>query len=98
VGFFNAQPEIQNLIKPLVVSWGYESITPSKSQFVNHVPLPVDSDIASLKARLYDEYRVEVPLIEWNKMKLIRVSIQGCNSKRDVDRLLKALTIPLNKG
>ena len=28
-------------------------------------PLPVDTDIASLKTRLYDEHRIEVPLVEW---------------------------------
>jgi hypothetical protein len=27
-------------------------------------------------------------MIDWNKLKLIRVSIQGCNSRRDVEHLL----------
>lgn len=155
---------MQHLLKPLVVSWGYESETPSASAFVdqhewwgtrdiaaflsvpaaikfqekNHwdkvraachilaqdaqqrmceltglaplhaqadgwfaqltaAPLPVDTDFAALKARLYDEHRIEVPLIAWNNMKLIRVSIQGYNSKRDVDHLIKALTALLDK-
>jgi isopenicillin-N epimerase len=55
-------------------------------------PLPAETDIPSLKARLYDNHRVEVPLVEWNKHKLIRVSIQGYNKKKDVDNLLKALS------
>ena len=163
-GFLYARPEMQHLLKPLVVSWGYESETPGPSAFVdqhewwgtrdiaaflsvptaikfqkkNHwdkvriachilakdaqqqiceltglaplhaqsddwfaqltaAPLPVDTDLAALKARLYDEYRIEVPLIAWNNMKLIRVSIQGYNSKRDVARLIKALTVLLDK-
>ncbi len=160
-GFLYARPEMQQLLKPLVVSWGYESITPSGSEFVDHhewwgtrdvaaflsvpaaikfqqehdwdkvrvachelaedaqrriceltgiallhashqsdswfaqltaAPLPVDSDLVALKARLYDEFQIEIPLIPWQDKKLIRVSIQGYNSKEDVDRLLDALS------
>ncbi len=53
--------------------------------------LPTDTDLAALKSRLYDEYRIEAPVIDWNKNKLLRISIQGYNSKRDVDYLLSAL-------
>jgi len=35
-GFLYARPESQQLLKPLVVSWGYESETPSGSEFVDH--------------------------------------------------------------
>jgi isopenicillin-N epimerase len=157
-GFLYARPEVQPLLKPLVVSWGYESEMPSGSNFVdyhewwgtrdlsafltvptaiefqekNHwdevraachelavesqkrlcdltglaplhtdaeswfrqmftAPLPADTDILALKSRLYDEYRVEVPLIAWNNQRLVRVSIQAYNSRRDVDRLIRAL-------
>ncbi len=160
-GFLYARPEMQQLLKPLVVSWGYESITPSGSEFVDHhewwgtrdvaaflsvpvaikfqqehdwdkvrvachelaedaqrriceltglaplhashqsdswfaqlttAPLPVDSDLVALKTRLYDVFQIEVPLISWQDKNLIRVSIQGYNSKEDVDRLLDALS------
>lgn len=157
-GFLYARPEMQKLLKPLVVSWGYESMMPSDSTFIDHhewwgtrdiaaflsvpaaiefqkkhdwekirmacnqlaretqkricdltglpplhsdaghwfrqmfaAPLPADTDIAALKQRLYDEYRIEVPLIDWNGRKLIRVSIQGYNSQKDTDALLSAL-------
>lgn len=157
-GFLYARPEMQNLLKPLVVSWGYESLTPSNSTFIDHhewwgtrdiaaflsvpaaiefqdkfnwgkvrddchklareaqksirdltglaplhsdadgwfrqmfaAPLKADTDIVALKERLYNEYRIEVPLMDWNGYKLIRVSIQGYNSRRDVDALLAAL-------
>jgi len=53
--------------------------------------LPADVDIAALKQKLYDEYRVEIPLIDWQGNKLIRLSVQGYNSSRDTDRLLFAL-------
>ena len=38
-----------------------------------------------------DEYAVEVPLIEWNGHKLMRISIQGYNTRRDANRLHEAL-------
>jgi isopenicillin-N epimerase len=60
-------------------------------------PLPANTDIADLKTRLYDEYRIEVPLISWNNHKLIRVSVQGYNTKKDIDRLLHALSVLLYK-
>jgi isopenicillin-N epimerase len=157
-GFLYARPEVQHLLKPLVVSWGYESETPGDSTFIDHhewwgtrdlaafltVPmaiqfqqdqdwarvraachrlavetwkrihaltgcaplhsdpelwfaqmtvstLPADSDPAALKARLYDEFRIEIPVIAWHERKLIRLSVQGYNTKRDMDKLLFAL-------
>jgi isopenicillin-N epimerase len=35
-GFLYARPEVQHLLKPLVVSWGYESEFPSSSNFIDH--------------------------------------------------------------
>jgi isopenicillin-N epimerase len=164
-GFLYARPEVQHLLKPLVVSWGYEAEVPGRSQFVDHhewtgtrdiaaflsVPaaiefqkehdwekvrracrelaheaqeqicaltgqaplwspdfqnqdqegsrglqmiaaqLPDAVDIAALKTRLYDDHRIEVPLIQWDGRKLVRVSIQGYNTRRDVDALVNAL-------
>jgi isopenicillin-N epimerase len=60
-------------------------------------PLPANTDVVLLKKRLYDEYRVEVPVHELNGSKLIRISVQGYNSKKDIDRLLHALSITLKK-
>lgn len=157
-GFLYARPEVQRLLKPLVVSWGYESETPSGSEFIDHhewwgtrdiaaflsvpkaiefqqeqgwaevrsachqlavetwqrinaltglaplhpsadtwfaqmavSPLPAETDIVECKRRLYDEYRIEIPLIDWHGNKLIRLSVQGYNSRRDMDKLLEGL-------
>ncbi len=161
-GFLYARPQVQHLLKPLVVSWGYESETPSGSTFIDHhewwgtrdiaaflsvpkaiefqqdhawaevrgachqlavetwqrinaltglaplhdsadswfaqmtvSPLPPYTDLVELKRRLYDEHRIEIPLIEWHEKKLIRLSVQGYNSKRDMDKLLSALKVLL---
>jgi isopenicillin-N epimerase len=53
-------------------------------------PLP-HCDTVELKRRLYDEYRVEVPIVEWNGRQLVRVSIQGYNTREDVEALVAAL-------
>jgi isopenicillin-N epimerase len=162
-GFLYAHPEVQHLLKPLVVSWGYESEFPSGSDFVDQhewwgtrdvsaflstpkaiefqkeykwdevreschelvadaqericeltgiaalhpqtgtwfrqmaaAPLPAETDVVLLKKRLYDEHRIEVPVHEWNGNKLIRVSVQGYNTKRDIDKLIKALSVLLD--
>ncbi len=50
-----------------------------------------ECDLDVLKARLYDEHRVEVPLIRWNGQPLIRVSFQAYNDEADADALMKAL-------
>jgi isopenicillin-N epimerase len=55
------------------------------------VELPQGS-IERLGTRLWDDYRVEVPLIKWNGRELLRVSIQAYNCPEDVDRLIEALT------
>ena len=75
------------------------SIYPLESDFYGQMgvaPIPL-SNITALKARLYDEYKIEVPLIQWHDRQFIRISIQGYNSRRDVDHLLWALTKLLNK-
>jgi isopenicillin-N epimerase len=54
-------------------------------------PLQPAMDLSRAKARLYDEFQIEVPLIKWNGNKLIRVSVQGYNSPADLKRLIEAL-------
>jgi isopenicillin-N epimerase len=54
-------------------------------------PLPA-CDAAALQRRLYEEYRVEVPIIEWNGRQLVRVSVQGYNTREDVEALVRALS------
>lgn len=54
------------------------------------MPLP-DCDAEVMKARLVEEYNVEVPLTIWNDRHFLRVSYQGYNSPQDMEALLTAL-------
>ncbi len=45
----------------------------------------------ALKTRLYDEHRVEAPIIVWHERVFVRVSFQAYNTADDLDRLLAAL-------
>ena len=53
-------------------------------------PLP-SSNLAALKSRLYDEHKIEVPLIQWQDKQFIRISVQGYNTQEDIDALIRAL-------
>src|SRR6266542_544317 len=57
-------------------------------------PLP-PSNLALLKARLYDEYKIEVPFIQWQDSQFIRISIQAYNTGEDVDALVGGLKVLL---
>jgi isopenicillin-N epimerase len=57
-------------------------------------PLP-PSNLPILKRRLYDEYKIEIPLTQWQDKQFLRISIQGYNDQADVDALLRALEILL---
>lgn len=153
-GFLYTRPEMQHLVEPLVVSWGYHATPESThgSQFQDYLgwtgthdpaatlsvpaaiqfmqeqaweqvrrechallrdaiqricdlvqmeplypldselyvqmgiaPLPAGTDLTALKTRLYAEYLVEVPLIEWNGRKFVRISVQGYNTPQDLE-------------
>jgi isopenicillin-N epimerase len=53
-------------------------------------PLPA-CDGAALQRRLYDEHRIEVPIIDWGGRQFVRISIQAYNTPEDVGALLAAL-------
>jgi isopenicillin-N epimerase len=57
-------------------------------------PLPL-TNLAMLKNRLYDEHKIEVPLIQWQDKQFVRISVQGYNNQEDIDMLIKALQILL---
>jgi len=44
-----------------------------------------------LGTRLWDEYRIEVPLVRCKEREFLRVSIQAYNSTDEIERLVDAL-------
>jgi isopenicillin-N epimerase len=54
-------------------------------------PLPEGIDGEALKRRLYDEYRVEIPVTWWDGKPFIRFSFQGYNTQDDLGALVSAL-------
>jgi isopenicillin-N epimerase len=49
-------------------------------------------DAQRVQSRLYDEYRIEVPVGRWGGRELLRVSVQAYNSVADIDALSQALS------
>jgi len=157
-GFLYVRPEMQHLIDPLVVSWGWRPTEHWSTPFVDAMqrqathdisaylsvpsaiayqqehdwpsvrrechelvrlarqsmtaitgveplvlddprwfaqmatlPLPSGTDGETLKRRLYDEYRIEIPETRWGDVPCLRISVQGYNTRADVDRLTAAV-------
>jgi isopenicillin-N epimerase len=54
------------------------------------VQLPeVETEV--LQSRLYDEYKLEIPVFLWNGVPLIRISVQGYNTRSDIERAIEAI-------
>jgi isopenicillin-N epimerase len=159
-GFIYVRSELQNLIEPLVVSWGYQSRqnTPRESRFIDYlqwngtkdpaaalsvptaiefmdkyhwdevgqnchnilrdtmeriseitnipslyplhsnlyqqmgtIPIPRMRNLNEFKVRIYSEYKIEIPHIEWENQHYLRLSVQGYNTTEEMELLVKAL-------
>ncbi len=53
--------------------------------------LPPGCRPEKMQSWLYNQHRIEIPVIEWENRWLIRPSIQGYNTQNDLDILLEAL-------
>jgi isopenicillin-N epimerase len=76
---------------------GLEPISPLTPEWIGQMavaPLPTASPAGEtelLHNALYERYRIEIPLIDWNQRRLARVSIQAYNTPTDVQALQKGL-------
>jgi len=55
------------------------------------MPIP-ECDTDQLKIDLIDKYNIEIPVFKWQDRCIARVSVQGYNSKPQMDLLIEALT------
>lgn len=53
--------------------------------------LPDWIDPKAFQKRLYQTYQIEVPVVKWNNVHLLRVSVQGYNDYKDTQTLVNAL-------
>ena len=72
---------------------GLEPLAPDSEEFFGQMVtlrLPDDAP-PDLKERLYDDYRIEIPISERGDDRFIRASFQGYNDDADLERLRDAL-------
>lgn len=55
------------------------------------MPIP-DTDTLELSKALMARYSIEIPVFKWQDHSIVRVSVQGYNSKAQMDILIEALT------
>jgi isopenicillin-N epimerase len=155
--FLYARKDVQDLIQPLVVSWGWHAEVPGPSRFIDilewtgtrdispflavpaaisfqkehdwqilraschdlavwvkdeisslfpleplsvsdewyaqmvSIPLPGRFPSEVLQQRLFNDYKIEVPIVPWRGKTLMRVSVQAYNTRRDLEKLIVAL-------
>jgi isopenicillin-N epimerase len=65
----------------------------SETWYAQMAVLPIPAcDPRALRSRLLDEYEIEIPLTRWDGQCFVRLSVQGYNTRADVERLLDALS------
>jgi isopenicillin-N epimerase len=72
---------------------GLEPIVPDARAFFGQmVPLRLPGDApADLQERLYDDHRIEIPVVQHGADRFIRASFQGYTDAGDLERLKTAL-------
>lgn len=55
------------------------------------MPVP-ECDVEAIKLALIDRYNIEIPVFKWQDTCIVRLSVQGYNSRPQMDLLIHALT------
>jgi isopenicillin-N epimerase len=91
---------LQSALKAVDRLTGFDSIYADPAFYAQMAvaALPPLGDPSSLrtspqafKRSLYESHRVEIPVTTWRDRHFLRISIQGYNTRQDVDRLIDAL-------
>ena len=86
--------ELLRYARQELCAWsGLEPLTPdSEAWYAQMAALPIPPcDRMALKEWLYDEYTIEIPIIGWGEHTLARLSVQGYNTRKEVETLIGAL-------
>lgn len=71
---------------------GLPPINPDTTEWWSQMcSIPLPSSIDNLGGKLWEDWKIEVPITGWNERRFVRVSIQAYNTEQDVDRLVQAL-------
>lgn len=72
---------------------GIAPLTPDAAAwFAQMITTPIPAcDAAQLAKRLRDDYRIEIPITQWNGQMGVRASFQGYNTQDDAQQLVAAL-------
>jgi isopenicillin-N epimerase len=73
---------------------GLKPLVPDSPQWYGSMialPLP-DGEPDPLQKALWEQYNIEVPIVEWHRQRLVRVSCHLYTRRQDVDRLVEALS------
>jgi isopenicillin-N epimerase len=54
-------------------------------------PLPEEAELEVFRKHLYADFHIEIPVIEWNGQKCLRISVQGYNTSEDLEALVEAV-------
>ena len=62
------------------------------------IEIPHIQHLELFESQLYDQFRIEIPTIDWNQRHFLRISMQAYNQASDLDALLGALAylIPIH--
>ena len=55
------------------------------------IEIPRMQNLELFKTQLYDQFRIEIPTIDWNQRHFLRISMQAYNQASDLDALREAL-------
>lgn len=55
------------------------------------IPVPDVGDPVEFQRQLMDRYRIEIPVFKWQDHSIVRLSVQGYNSKAQMDLLVEGL-------
>jgi isopenicillin-N epimerase len=90
----NCQQILENAVQRINELTGLDSAYSLQSASFKQmavVPLPGMVDLPAFQEQLYQEYKIEVPCIQWEEVQLMRISVQAYNTRGEIDTLVEAL-------